>query len=163
MSLTAPVLYNMKQRNPEEINRYPVRNGVTIYYGALVGLSTVGVTDGRLVNWSSGSGALRFLGIAIPHGTADAPSTVTGNSGGSVECEVYEGGPTLENISVTGATSQQTEGDPVYASDENTFTLSATSNVSAVGRVARWRSSGKADVQLYSAMEYNALAEVGKV
>lgn len=163
MALSAAKRYSMKQRNPEMINSYPVRSGQTIYYGALVGISTVGVTDGRVVKWSSGSGALRFLGIAIPRGTRDNPESVTGNAGGTVVCEVYEGGTILENVPVTGATSQQVVNDPVYASDDNTFSLTPTSNVGAVGRVARYRSSGYADVQLYSAMEYLAMQNVGKV
>lgn len=163
MALSAAKRYSMRQRSPEEINSYAVRNGMTIYYGALVGISTVGVTDGRVVNWSSGSGALRFLGIAIPRGTRDNPESVTGNSGGTIKCEVYEGGAILENIPVTGLTSEQTVNDPVYASDDNTFTLTATSNVGAVGRVVKYRSNGYGDVQLYSAMEYMAMENVGKV
>lgn len=162
MALSRAQRYGMKQRAPEMINSYPVRNGEVIYYGALVGLSTVGLTDGRAVNWSDDSGDLRFAGIAIPRGTRDEPYSVTGNSGGTVKVEVYEGGATLENVSVAGATSQAVLGDPVYAEDENTFTLTPTTNVGAIGRVARYISSGKADVQLFSAMEYMANEDVGQ-
>lgn len=158
MTLSAPVRYSMRDVQTIGYNSYPVRSGVTIYHGALVGLSTVGVTDGRLVNWSSGSGALRFIGLAIPNSP-----TVVGNAAGSVECPVLEGGVILEDVSVTGAESAQNVGDPVYASDENTFTLSATSNVGAVGVVDRYKSGTSCDVRLYSRMEYNALQEVGKV
>lgn len=169
MALTALTRYSMRSRNPREVNSYPVRNAMKIYYGALVGISTSGVTDGRLVNWSSGSGALRFIGIAIPTqslaignavGTA---GEVTGNSAGTNECVVDESGPLLENVSVTGLNSADDVGDPVYASDENTFTLTATSNVGAVGILARYITGSKGDIQLYSKMEYNAMENVGKV
>lgn len=162
-ALTAAKRYGMKGRNPEMINSYPIRNGQTIYYGSLVGISTVGVTDGRLVKWTSGSGALRFLGIAMIRGDRDNPYSATGNSGGTVKGEVNEGGVTLENVDVAGATSQTALNEPVYASDDQTFSLTQTSNVGAVGRVARYISSGKCDVQLYSAMEYLAMQNVGKV
>lgn len=163
MALTAPVRYSMRQRSPEEINSYPVRNAMVIYYGALVGLDTVNIGLGRLVNWNDNSGMLRFCGIAIPRGDRDNPQSVTGNSAGTVKCEVYEGGGTLENVTVTGLTALLGLGDPVYASDENTFTLTATPNVGAVGRVVRYISSTKGDVQLYSAMEYAANQNFGKV
>jgi hypothetical protein len=162
-ALTAAKRYTMKQRNKEEINSYAVRTGQTIYYGSLVGISTVGVTDGRVVKWTSGSGALRFLGIAIPRGTRDQADSVTGVAAGTVKCEVNEGGVTLEGVSVTGLTSEQTVNDPVYASDDQTFTLTATSNVGAVGRVTKYISSGVGNIQLYSSMEYMAMENVGKV
>ena len=163
MALTAAKRYTMQNRNNEYIYSYPVRNGVTIYYGALVGISTIGVTDGRVVNWSSGSGALRFLGIAIPRGTRDQADSVTGNSAGTVKCEVNEGGPTLENVAVTGLNSADDVGDPVYASDEDTFTLTPTSNVGSIGWVKKYVSSGRGDVQLFSANEYRANQDVGQV
>lgn len=162
MALTKAQRYGMRQRAPEMINSYPVRNGMTIYYGALVGISTVGVTDGRLVNWADTSGDLRFVGIAIPRGTRNLPESVLGDTNGTIKCEVYEGGATLENVAVAGATHQRSLGDPVYASDNGTFTLTPTSNVGAVGRVARYISSGQADVQLFSSMEYMANEDVGQ-
>lgn len=167
MALTAPKRYSMRDQQPNAINSYPVRSGMTIYYGALVGLSTVGVTDGRLVNWSSGSGALRFCGIAQPTQQISAGSgtagSATGNAAGTVECPVYEGGAILENVSVTGLSANQNVGDPVYASDENTFTLTATSNVGAVGVISRFITGTSGDIQLYSKQEYNAMENVGKV
>lgn len=163
MTLSAAVRYSIRQRNPEMINSYPVRNAMVIYYGALVGLDTVNIGLGRLVNWNDNSGMLRFCGIAIPRGDRDNPYSVTGNSGATVKCEVYEGGGTLENVAVTGLTSLLGLGDPVYASDENTLTLTATPNVGAIGRVVRYIESGRGDVQLYSALEYAANQNFGKV
>jgi hypothetical protein len=163
MALTAAKRYSMKQRNPEMINSYPVRSGMTIYYGALVGLDTVNVNAGRLVNWNDNSGMLRFCGVAMPRGTRDLPESVLGNAGGTIVCEVYEGGAILENVDVTNAVAMSL-GDPVYCEDEGpTFKLSATPNVGSVGRVSRYISAGKCDVQLWSSMEYAANQNFGKV
>lgn len=167
MALTALVRYNMRERNPLAINSYPIRNGVKIYHGALVGISTIGVTDGRVVNWSDSSGALQFLGLAMLTQQVSAGSgtsgEATGDANGTVECPVMESGPILEQISVAGASAEQNVGDPVYATDEDTFTLTPTSNVGAVGRVTRYHSGTTCDVQLFSSQEYRALQEVGKV
>ena len=156
MALTAAKRYRMIDKNPFNVNSYPVRSAAVIYYGALVGISTIGYTDGRLVNWSSGSAAIDFIGIAIPN-----TDYVTGNAGGTVECPVMEGGCILENVAVTGLNSADDVGDMVYASDNCTFSLSATSNVSAVGQVTRYRSSGYGDVEILSKQTYLAL-DAGK-
>ncbi len=169
MALTKATIYGTKDEQPFGRNSYPVRSAMKIYYGALVGLSTVGSSDGRLVNWSSGSGALRFVGMAIPtQGEAignniGVAGEITGNAAGSRLCPVIEGGITLENVAITGLTSASLVGRPVYASDESTFTLTATSNVGAVGVVDRYISSGRGDLRLYSKMEYYAMENIGKV
>lgn len=157
MALTAPVFYSMRERNPFAVNSYIVQNGETIYHGALVGVETVGVTTGRLVNWNSSSGDLRFKGIAIPNA-----ASVVGTSG-TVRCPVNEGGPVLESVAVTGATAQQNVGDSVYASDENTFTRTATANVGAIGEITRYISGTTCDVQLYTPQEYAGVDDYGQV
>ena len=54
-------------------------------------------------------------------------------------------------------------GVPVYASDENTFTVTATSNVGAVGELVRCDTAGIGDVRLFTPTEYLALESLGKV
>lgn len=158
MALTAAVIYSMRDRNPFARNSYKVQASETIYKGALVGIETVGVTTGRLVNWNSDSGDLRFKGIADPN-----TASVTGDSNGTVECPVIEGGPVLEEVSVAGASAEQDVGNSVYASDENTFTTSATSNVGAIGTIVRYHTGTTCDVQLYTPQEYDALDDFGQV
>lgn len=158
MALSAPAYYSMRDHNPLNRNSYPVRNGQTIYKGALVGISTVGVTDGRLVEWSSGSGALDFIGIADP-----ASDTAVGNSAGTVECPVIQGPVTLDDVAVTGLNSADDVSDAVYASDDNTFTLTPTSNVGSIGWVSRYNSSGRGSVTLFSPNEYRGVDDKGQV
>lgn len=161
MALTAPARYG--NRIGESLtgqNSYVVKNLQKIYHGALVGIEP---GQGMLQNWTSASATvLRFLGVAMPKA-----NSVTGNVLGitteaQVECPVNESGIVLEDVTVAGAT-QDDVGDPVYATDENTFTMSATSNVGAVGRLVRFTSAGKGDVQLFTPAQYLALESLGKV
>ena len=158
MALTAPVFYRMRERNPFAINSYFVQDGETIYHGALVGIETVGVTTGRLVNWNDDSGDLRFKGLAFPN----SPS-VLGVATATVECAVNEGGPILEQVAVTGATGEANVGDSVHATDENTFDLTATTTVGPIGTVTRFHSGTSCDVQLSPPQEYDGVDDFGQV
>jgi hypothetical protein len=165
MALTAPARYsNRVGASLTGQNPYRVKNAVRIYHGALVGIDP---NSGYIQNWSSGSAALiKFLGLAMP-----LENSVLGDTAASpiVECPVNESGQILEGVTVAGAVAPLgggatgRPGVPVYATDENTFTVTATSNVGAVGRLVRCTSAGVGDVQLFSPMEYLALESLGKV
>lgn len=145
MALSAAVRYENRGRG---IQSYVVENSEVIYYGALVGLD---INTGRLQQWDTDSNLLKFRGIATPN-----DSSVTGNSAGTVECPVDESGRILEQVTVTGVSGQQHVGELVYATDDNTFTLTATTNVGAIGEVVRWYSSTTCDVRLWTPAEYRA-------
>lgn len=164
MSLTAPVRYsNRAGVSTVGQNSYRVKNAVRIYHGALVGIDP---NSGQLQNWSSASAAnIRFRGLAMP-----TENSVLGDSSGTPppECPVNESGLILEGISVTGArpageVGTKGPGQPVYASDENTFTMTATSNVGAIGELVRCDTAGVGDVRLFTPEEYLALEALGKV
>lgn len=142
-------------------NSYIVKNGIKIYHGALVGTDP---NSGYLQNWQQSSGTIRFKGLAMPRGARSTDGSVTGDTSATPkpECEVNESGVILEGISVTGAT-QLFVGEPVYATDNNTFTVSATTNVGAVGTLVGFRSSSDCDVQLHTPGEYDAMQSYGKV
>jgi len=129
-------------------NSYPVETSEQIYYGAIVGLDR---NTGRIQNLDENSNLLDFIGVAIPEN-----NSVTGISAGTVECPVDESGLILEQVSVTGVAAQGSVGELVYATDENTFTLTATSNRGAIGRVVRWYSGTTCDVELHTPMSYRA-------
>lgn len=166
MALTAIVRYSQRVGSHTVGNAsYIIKNSAVIYHGALVGIDP---NSGYLQNWNDDSAAIIFAGIAIPRlvpvtlGTA--PISVTGNTSASpkVECEVDEGGVILEAIAVTGAV-QTSVGKPVYASDENTFTMSATPNVGAIGLIKRFVSASNCDVQLFTPAEYAGVDDAGQV
>lgn len=110
-------------------NDLPVIAGDIIYEGAAVG--------------ENGSGYFRPLVAGDPFAgfaTRKADNSAVGAAAGDVNVNVIQKGKIeLDVVGVTGVTD---EGSTVYASDDNTFTLSSTNN-SAIGKIVRWISSTK--------------------
>lgn len=109
-----------------ELNDLPVIANDIIYEGAAVGESSTTGTFRPLVAGDS------FAGFA----TRKADNTAVGAAAGDVNVNVKQKGKI--ELSVTGVTGITDEGSTVYASDDNTFTLSSTGN-SAVGKIIRYR------------------------
>ncbi len=105
-------------------NDLPVKASSKIYEG-----SAVGLTGGyaRALNAGDSFG-----------GFADRAVDNSSGADGAVNVSVSRFG--LIQLAISGLAVTDI-GKPVYASDDNTFTLTATSN-SAIGRVSRWVSSG---------------------
>lgn len=107
-----------------DINELPVKASVHIYAGAAVGMS---------------SGYARPLNAGDPfRGFADREADNSSGSNGSIAVRLLTEGSIQLAISGLAVTD---EGKAVYASDDGTYTLTATSN-SFVGRVKRFVSSG---------------------
>jgi len=162
MALSAEQRYEQRDRGR---NAYIVKTSEVIYPGALVGVDP---NSGYLQAWDSDSAAIRFLGLAeprlVPTTLGVTPSSVTGNTAATEppETDVNESGVILESIAVTSA-AQTSVGAPVYASDDNTFTVSATSNVGAIGRLVRFVSASDCDVELFTPAEYMGVDDAGQV
>lgn len=125
-----------------EIEEYPVIAADIIYEGAAVG--------------ENASGYSRPLVAADPfQGFAVEKVDNSAGSAGDKNVRVRTRGRVLLNVA--GATAITANDRPlVYASDDDTFTLTSTSN-SHIGWVSRWVSSGVAVV------EFDALAVLAKV
>lgn len=105
-----------------DLNDLPMIGNDVIYEGAAVG--------------DNGSGLARPLVAADPFlGFANRTADNTGGSASAVNVQVKERGKI--QLSVTGVASADDVGQTVYASDDDTFTLTSTSNT-AIGKVARW-------------------------
>lgn len=118
----------------------PVKETTTIYRGAAVGDDGAGFSRGLVA-------ADPFLGFAILQ--ADNSAGAAGDITAEVQAKGY-----IE-LSVTGVV-QASIGAPVYASDDGTFTLTATSN-SLIGWVAAYLADGSAIVEFDSAAVKAAL------
>jgi hypothetical protein len=105
---------------------YPVIASDIIYQGAAVG--------------ENASGYARPLVAADPFlGFADHKVDNSAGAAGAANVRVLTRG--VVRLAVTGATAiTANDRPPVYASDDNTFTLTATSN-SLIGYVRRWLAS----------------------
>lgn len=122
-----------------DLEEYPVIADDIIYQGAAVG--------------ENGSGYARPLVAGDPFlGFALGPVDNTGGSAGDLSVSVRLTGKI--RLTVAGATAITANDRPVvYASDDNTFTLTASTNT-PIGRVLHWYASTDALVEfdaLYSA------------
>jgi hypothetical protein len=105
-----------------DVNELPMIAADIIYEGAAVG--------------DNGSGLARPLVAADPFlGFAMRKADNSAGAASALRVMVKEVG--LIEVAVVGASSAADVGEAVYASDDDTFTLTSTSN-SAVGKVARW-------------------------
>lgn len=115
---------------------YPVIADDVIYQGAAVG--------------ENGSGYSRPLVAGDPfQGFAIAEANNAGGAAGAVTVNVRKRGNICLPISGIGITAN--DRPVVYASDDDTFTLTASTN-SPIGRVTRWVSTGVAVVEFDAAM-----------
>lgn len=115
---------------------YPVIADDVIYQGAAVG--------------ENGSGYSRPLAAGDPfQGFAIAVADNAGGAAGAISVNVRKRGNILLPISGLAVTAN--DRPVVYASDDDTFTLTASTN-SPIGRVSRWVSTGVAVVEFDAAM-----------
>ena len=105
---------------------YPVIASDIIYQGAAVG--------------ENGSGYARPLVAGDPFlGFAEGTTDNSSGAAGALNCRVKTRG--VVRLTVAGATAITANDRPiVYASDDNTFTLTASTNT-PIGRVRRWLAS----------------------
>lgn len=112
---------------------YPVIAADIIYQGALVGENAAGYARPLVA-------ADPFLGVAIERCDNSA------GAAGAKRVDVKTRG-ILGNVAVAGATAITANDRPiVYASDDDTLTLTSTSNT-RIGRVSKWISNGICDVE----------------
>jgi hypothetical protein len=118
----------------------PVIASDIIYEGAAVG--------------ENGSGYFRPLVAADPFaGFALCKADNSAGAAGAVNVRVRTRGRAI--LSVTGVTAVTDEGSTVYASDDDTFTLTSTSNT-AIGKVVRFISGTTVEVY-FEAVSFRSL------
>ncbi len=137
----------------------PIVAATRIYDGALVAIAA----GGALENWAgdtvTAGNTSFFLGVArITQQTgvlaADGESKL-GTTALDVEAAVDISGINLIGVTITGASAANV-GNLVYASDENTFTFTATPGGAAIGWCSRFVSATNSDLVLFTPGEYRA-------
>ncbi len=120
---------------------YPVIATDIIYRGAAVGENTAGYSRPLV------AGDV-FQGFAV------AKANNAEGAAGDLRVSVEQKG--FVELAITGAAITTNDRVAVYASDDDTFTLTATSN-SLIGYVSRWVSTGIAVVEFDAALVRAAL------
>ena len=120
LAADSPRIYEFNE-NPL-FNHIPVIAADIIYWGAAVGDNASGLAQPLVA-------ADPFLGFA-----EEKVDNSAGAAGAKVVKVRTKG---VVKLAVVGAASAADVGEPVYASDDNVFTLTSTSN-SAIGKVHRW-------------------------
>ena len=148
MALTDIQVWN--DRQPDRI-QIPIADTEVIFKGAFVAINTAGFA----VNIVDTAG-FEPLGVvtAFDEQNTDQES-VTGDTSASVvpavDVDISE--RVARKMTVVGATTQALVGEPVFATDENTFTMTPTVNIPAIGTVVRFHSSTIVDVLLFAHSE----------
>lgn len=133
LSADSPRVFESGHDNME--NALPVIADDIIFDGAAVG--------------ENGSGYFRPFEANDPFaGFAIAKADNTGGSAGDVNVKVYQRG--IVTLAVTGLSAVTDEGSTVYATDDDTFTLTASGGT-AIGKIVRYTSSTSAQVYFEAA------------
>jgi hypothetical protein len=107
------------------------------------------IYEGAAVGESSSSGTARPLEANDTFlGFADRKADNSAGAASAIDVRVVTKGEIV--LSITGVSSTAQLGDTVYASDDDTFTMTAGSNT-AIGKLVRWISSTKAVVAFEAA------------
>ena len=144
MALSADQFYETS--DPQTI-AFQLTNSQVVFAGALIGIDT---STGLAVEWFDTANFI-FAGIALRGATGDTTASPV------VDVDVNCGGMLLKKSPVTGVTALTNVGDLVFASDDNTFDVAATSNVAEVGIITRFYSGPTCDVQLFSLAQYHGM------
>ena len=125
-----------------ELEQYPVIASDTIFEGAAVGENAAGYARPL-------AAADRFLGFA------ERKADNSAGAAGAINVTVKTRGRV--QLPISGLAITANDRPAVYASDDDTFTLTAASN-SLIGFVSRWVETGVAIVEFDAAIAGTALA-----
>ena len=115
------------------------------------------IFEGEALTINSSGYANRLVYTQEFVGFCDAACDNSAGSAGDLNVRVRQRG--IVKLSVTGATAATHINDVVYATDGNTFTITSTSAL-AIGKVARWISSGVCMVY-FEALTLRNLTSIG--
>jgi len=137
----------------------PITAATVIYDGALVAIAAAGALEnwaGDTVTAGNTSFLLGIARITEQTGVAVAAGeSKTGSTALDVEAAVDISGVILEQVAVAGSADAEV-GNLVYATDENTFTVTATPGAAAVGWLTKFHSGTSSNVALFTPGEYRA-------
>jgi len=143
MALSAPV--ELRKRTAVT-QSFIITNSATLYVGGYVALDTSG-TLAVVADTTS----FEPVGLVVGFEDAAADGSETGDTGASIppEAIVDIGGGIVSGLAVTGASAQDDVGKLVYATSDDVYTLTPTSNISAVGQIVRFNTTTSFDINFF--------------
>lgn len=129
----------------DDVRSFGVLTASTIYKGSMVGMRTTSTTGYVRALTAGASNPDTFVGFCVYN------QVVNSGSSGAKRVEVAVKG-TLKGVAVAGASTVAHLNNVVYASDDDTLTLTSTDNV-RVGRTCQLNDDGTFDVAFEGAQE----------
>lgn len=165
MALTANQSYAFRHTNTQ---RFIVAASQTIYKGGAVGIRN---SDGKAYTWTGASGD-KFVGLAARKVVTNASGYVTldgvpvGYNDSTTQSgyvDIIAPDSILTAVAVTGVAAATDILEPVFMTDDGTFTLTPQTGDTAVGYILQVVSttSGTADVAIYNFAVQSAQEEAG--
>lgn len=121
-------------------------NATTFYRGGFLMLST---STGYIVKAADTANYI-WRGICGREMTGSTSATPN-------DVEIITGPTILNSYAVTGTTAVTNNGTLVYATDDQTLTITSTANTKAVGEIVKWLTGTSCDVLLYAPEASRAL------
>ena len=128
---------------------YVIKNAQALAIGEYVAVEG---SSGTVTEVSDVAGLipLGFVSGFCEKSTEDGTDTGDTSASPTPKVEVDVGGRIEENVSVTGVSASTDVGEQVYATGPDTFTLTPTANIAAVGQVVRHLTGAFTDSFFYS-------------
>lgn len=145
MALTA-----LKRRTKQTKSMYAfdIASGTTLYIGSYAVCNTAGYATTPAD--TAGFVPLGFVTSFDPIDEADGKKTGDTTASPVPKAIIDMAGTIVKEIAVTAASAQSAVGERIYLKDDDTFTLSESSNLPAVGEVVKRNSATSFDVLFYS-------------
>lgn len=128
---------------PTQKSEFQVVNAEVIYGGSLMQLNGpldgTAASRGRADVYNDENDAIA-IGWALEGATGDTAANPIVSVGVGKDARI------LERVTIAGATGVSSVGSPVYATDDNTFTLTRPTLGDPIGFVARWHTGTTADL-----------------
>uniref|UniRef100_A0A6H1ZFP4 Tail protein n=1 Tax=viral metagenome TaxID=1070528 RepID=A0A6H1ZFP4_9ZZZZ len=131
---------------------YPATQAVVKTSEVLVvdGMAAINLTTGKMENAGTEVDLLPVGLVVTDTVGGGTPAAMTGD--GTVEV-IAKSGMKLKNVSVTGASAITDFGKLVYASDNQTYTLTKPTAGVPVGYISKWNATTYCDIQLFTPAE----------
>lgn len=148
MAATANIFYEVQPKGITRTGAHRVTDAAVIFFNALIGVdATTGLAEPY-----DGAAGTTFLGLATEERTGDT-SLPAGDPAANII--VDESGPTIK-ATIAGISDQTENGAYVWATDDDTFTLTDPVGPEPIGFVKSFVSGSIGQLQLFSAQEWQA-------